>query len=518
VIVTDRALVGAFLRLGKARAVLGSNSGVVTLQDIDSGYPAGVDLAERVRLFLRDAHANWGTQWVLLGGDETVVPMREMRLRMFDGIDVPADQYYACLDGNWNADGDEFWGESPALGEPGDAVDFLPELFVGRAPVRTVKETVAFVSRTLDYEARLRSGEPRSALLAAEVFGFAFDSAPSTEELRPALEADPSRSIERMYENSAAWPGSTQESRAALLQALDNGVDLAVLVGAGASGVFLAGEDPTDRVTSEDLLALTNSPLHPIVYAMSGSTTDTGDPLSIGNALLRAPEGGAVAVLGTSDVQFVNDGIVFMHEFFERALGPAAMPIGAALAATLAASHVQPPSDGRRLSTQAMLLLGDPTLFIDPPGSETSADTARRRIAPKTRPPSRELTAATPPITGADARPAAGSPVATSERRDADARTSRPWLEPPVPSLARTQTTVRFELPNGGNAGAYQVDVVDASGRRIRRLAGGAAAPARFERRWDLRSDTGAPVPRGVYFVRLRLAGTSQSRRVVVLR
>src|SRR5262245_52813458 len=71
--ITDRRLQGAFMRIAQARTRLGTNARVVTLQAIESGYPGGVDLAERVRLFLRDAHANWGTRYVLVGGDASVV-------------------------------------------------------------------------------------------------------------------------------------------------------------------------------------------------------------------------------------------------------------------------------------------------------------------------------------------------------------------------------------------------------------------------------------------------------------
>src|SRR5262245_24347075 len=81
-VITDRRLQGAFVRLAQERRQRGLQAAVVTLQAIDSGYPDGVDLAERIRLFLRDAHANWGTHWVLLGGDASVVPMRRARLRL----------------------------------------------------------------------------------------------------------------------------------------------------------------------------------------------------------------------------------------------------------------------------------------------------------------------------------------------------------------------------------------------------------------------------------------------------
>jgi hypothetical protein len=519
-VITNRQLQGTFMRLAQARTHGGLNAAVVTLEEIERKYPAGVDLVERVRLFLRDAYANWGTRWVLLGGDDSVVPIRRAHLRLggiLGDIDMPTDQYYAALDGTWNADGDGFWGESPGPGEPGDDVDLVPELFVGRAPVRTPAEAVAFVQRSLDYEDRLVHETARSALLAAEILGAGFDQAPDAEHLRPALEANPNRSIVRLYENSAAHPGSLQESRPSLLEALDGGFDLAVLLGAGGRGVILAGQDPVDRVNSEDMLGLTNAPHYPIVYAMSAYTTDPGDPLSVGNALMRAGDGGAAAVIGATDCPYVYPNVILMNDFFARALGPNATPIGEALAGAIAANATLL-GDDFRVTTQGTMLLGDPALRIDSQGSAGGPVAAALDVLHKVGRTAGDLTGATLAITGHVGESfRSGVAVKTSAQREAEAQMAQARLDTPVPSLARTSTTMRFELPRGA-AGAYALDVFDVSGRRVRAVARGAAAPGRFEHSWDLRSDSGAPVPGGIYFVRLEFAGTLLAHRVVVLR
>ena len=79
VVITERRLHGPFIRLVQARTHAGLRAAVVTLEQIEADYPTGVDLAERIRMFLQDAHANRGTQWVLLGGDASVIPMRRAR-------------------------------------------------------------------------------------------------------------------------------------------------------------------------------------------------------------------------------------------------------------------------------------------------------------------------------------------------------------------------------------------------------------------------------------------------------
>lgn len=541
VVITERRLQGPFMRLVEARNHSGLRAAVVTIEQIEADHPAGGDLAERIRMFLQDAHANRGTQWVLLGGDASVVPMRRARLwsALIPPFDLPTDQYYACLDGTWNADGDGYWGEGPGPGGPGDAPDLFPELYVGRAPVRTASEVVDFVQRTLDYENGLASMSPRSALLAADVIGDLVDGALSTTEpLRPLLEADPGRAILRLYENAAAWPGSQQETRATLLAALDDGPDLAVIVGSGAPGIVVAGQEPADYVISDDLLALANATRRPIVYVLSACTTSPDGPLSIGAAFMRARRGGAAAVLGSTDNQFVGIGSQFTQRFFEEALAPD-MPIGPALARAITATHMSAASDAFRLTTQGYVIFGDPALRIDPADAAAALADLRRtgtvwRALPAGAAGAALADAATTPFrtarveaipgatlavvglaasreSGAPARAAAGATPA------ADAAPVRASLDVLAAAGARTQATVRFELPHDALGARYELAVFDLLGRRVRALAEAPAGTMRREVAWDLRSDAGAAVPGGVYFVRLRFGERALTRRIAVL-
>ena len=63
---------------------------------------------------------------------------------------MPSDLYYACLDGTYNYDNDNKWGE-PNDGEGGKDVDLIAEVYVGRACVGDLKEAKNFVSKTISY-------------------------------------------------------------------------------------------------------------------------------------------------------------------------------------------------------------------------------------------------------------------------------------------------------------------------------------------------------------------------------
>ncbi|MEW6557927.1 MAG: C25 family cysteine peptidase [Elusimicrobiota bacterium] len=144
VIITNQLLEGDFHPLVDWKTKKGVRTKVVTREWIEVNY-TGTDVPEKIRNFIIDAHSTWGTVWVLLGGDVSVIPTR-ITDPYVDSERPACDMYYACLDGNWNADGDANYGE------PEDSVDMLAEVFVGRAPVEDAVEVGTFVNKVLTYE------------------------------------------------------------------------------------------------------------------------------------------------------------------------------------------------------------------------------------------------------------------------------------------------------------------------------------------------------------------------------
>lgn len=74
----------------------------------------------------------------------------------------------------------------------------------------------------------------------------------------------------------------------------------------------------------------------------------------------------------------------------------------------------------------------------------------------------------------------------------------------PHPNPFNPHTRLRYELSRGGHA---ELDILDAAGRRLRRLFAGdlSAGPGFFQ--WRGRDDAGHALPSGVYFARLKLDG-----------
>ncbi len=87
-------------------------------------------------------------------------------------------------------------------------------------------------------------------------------------------------------------------------------------------------------------------------------------------------------------------------------------------------------------------------------------------------------------------------------------------LSRPIPSLTTGATLLQLTLPSAADA---TVELFDASGRRIRRLARGTLAAGSHALPWDGRDDRGRVASAGIYFVRAKAAGQEMTRRVVVV-
>jgi len=133
------------------KASLGYDIRTVFITDPEIAGQAGVDLAEKIRNFLRYNYIPWGIEYVLLVGGCETIPMRYCYP---GGSDVPTDYYYADLSysdaDSWDSDGDGVYGEYSQ-----DSPDFLAEVYVGRIPTSdstrityTLNKLVAFEQDT----------------------------------------------------------------------------------------------------------------------------------------------------------------------------------------------------------------------------------------------------------------------------------------------------------------------------------------------------------------------------------
>lgn len=148
---------------------------IKTLSDV-----GGEKTPEDIRQYIKEAYVSWGIDYVLLGGDADVVPAKMLWVYGLDEDDpdrpystyMPSDLYYGCLDGPYNSDGDDKWGE-PTDGENGEDVDLMAEVYVGRACVGNSEEVDNFISKTISYLDKKKGTDPylEDIMLAGEHLG-----------------------------------------------------------------------------------------------------------------------------------------------------------------------------------------------------------------------------------------------------------------------------------------------------------------------------------------------------------
>ena len=155
-IITSAALSNAFQRIADYRASAaggGYATRVVTTNAIATAF-AGTDMPMKIRACISNAVATLGTEMVLLGGDDTVVPVRNCSVSVVSETtyetNMPTDLYYSGLSGNWNANGNSVYGELA------DNVDMAWDVVVGRLPIRTATQATNYLNKVVAYE----SGSP----------------------------------------------------------------------------------------------------------------------------------------------------------------------------------------------------------------------------------------------------------------------------------------------------------------------------------------------------------------------
>lgn len=202
-IITPEAFREAFETLADHKAGRGLSVHIETVESILTGQP-GEDAAAKLRNFIKLAYEEHGTRYVLLGGDTPRVPHRGCygnMLNYYLDDQIPADLYFAALDGDWNADGDDVYGE------PEDNPDLLPELAVGRIAASSLTEARQQIQKIIAYE---NSAPPFSALLLGEKLDDTTWGEDSTERAWQEMAGIPAT---RLYDRDQVWTAQTLLSR-----------------------------------------------------------------------------------------------------------------------------------------------------------------------------------------------------------------------------------------------------------------------------------------------------------------
>ncbi len=215
-IITPQAFETDFDNLSGMYLFRGIKTEVMSVEEIGSTM-SGQDLPEQIRNYIIQEYQAYNVEFVLLGGDVEHVPYRGFHCYVESGSgytddNIPADLYYSGLDGTWNDNGNNLWGE---IGED----DLLPDIAVGRFSFSNLNELNAMIHKTTAYQDAPILGEMTNPLLAGEhlwsspvtwgsdymrlLIGFHDDNGYTT------IGIPPEQNIDSLYERWQSWGGST---------------------------------------------------------------------------------------------------------------------------------------------------------------------------------------------------------------------------------------------------------------------------------------------------------------------
>ena len=334
IILAPQSLRAAAQPLAALRNTQGLRTAVVTLEDIYDEWSGGAKDTAALHSFLNYARQNWsaGPQYVLFVGDASYDPRNYLG---FGATDLMPTDYVNTPDFETASD--------EAL------VDFnqdgIGEISIGRLPARTAAQAAAMVNRTVNY-VPFNGG---ATLVADRPDGYDFTGLNQT--VRTMLPST-------MAVTSINRQGLTDEAtRSQINTALNAGPSLLQYAGHGSLETWTGA--PLFNVT--DALNATNGnhrlPFFVTMTCLNGYLQEPNGT-SLAEALLQAPNGGAIAVWASSSLTLPIGQAPMDQSLFQLLYNNGASPrLGDAVRGAKAGT-------GDQQVRQTWILFGDPTLRI----------------------------------------------------------------------------------------------------------------------------------------------------------
>ncbi|MBD3370647.1 T9SS type A sorting domain-containing protein [Candidatus Fermentibacteria bacterium] len=354
-IITDTSVRDAFDSLAAWRTEGGVYTDVST---IDDAYAIpGRDDPEKLRNYIITYKETYGLDYLLLGGDTELIPCRFAFAVSYEtggGRDdsLPCDLYYSDLDGCWNYDDDDIWGEVA------DSVDLYPDIYVGRATVEDSDEAWTFVNNVIDYESVTQSDHLEKCLFMGQVMwadpytpGGKLKDYIIDHHLPDYFEPD------RQYESEGTYGTSNA------MDALNEGTAYVNISAHGwISVVGCLSRGDADNISSDGRF-------FGALYA-NGCWTAAFDYDAVAEHFLTNPDGGGVAYMGNSSYGWGSPGNPLFgysdaidREIYRIIFENPGMPLGEVLA-TGKLSYIPYAHEENvyRCVLYMLNLLGDPAL------------------------------------------------------------------------------------------------------------------------------------------------------------
>jgi hypothetical protein len=342
VAITHAEFAGSLTPLLERRKQRGLSVAQIDIEDVYDEFSFGEKTPQALRDFVTLARTQWkrAPRFLTLVGDATMDPRDYAGFG--DADFVPTKQIAMAqialetASDDWFADTDD---------------DGLPELAIGRLPVRNAQQAQDMVAKLLAYEDGNSAGWTRSVLLVADQNDDMSDFEASTEALVRFVPRD--YAVQRVF-TGVSGP---EVARLQLLDAVNRGQLIVNYTGHGSVRIW--GTDGTLLTTDDVASAWHNGSQLPLVVAMNclnGFFHGIYDEESLAESLLRAVGGGAVATWASSGLTDSATQARVNQELFRLLFSDSTLTMGQA--AAMAKRAVT--GDVRR----SWVFFGDPALHL----------------------------------------------------------------------------------------------------------------------------------------------------------
>lgn len=312
-IITSGELADTWQVFANWKTKTGRPAKIVSIKQIEEQF-GGEDVQQKIRACCLHHISNEGTKFVILGGDSEndagVVPDRDTdhsECKMLPYDNIPTDLYYIS-EKDWDANDDGIYG---SFADDMEAVAYTnPNACIGRIPVRTPEDVLAYTEKVIAYESKYPVGQFANRMVYTCPEESAYPKlGTSFSELTKSWS---NGSVSKFFANESPWDDQekgdydlTPETWAKMI----NERDAAKIHMHGHGILPLWVLENNSKLTKSTVAVLENENAYPIITTVScltGQYDNRKDP-SIAESMIRQPGAGAIAMLAPS-----REGVPFM--------------------------------------------------------------------------------------------------------------------------------------------------------------------------------------------------------------
>ena len=307
-IITCEQFVDEFQLLAIHKKTVGIETLIKSTNEIYDEY-SGVDAAEQIKYFIKDAVENYGISFVMLAGDESIIQVRVSNLNDSVEMSFPSDLYYADLYNetgdfcSWDSNGNGIFAEWNFTSK--DILDLYPDVSLGRIPCSNQSEVERSIYKIITYEKTGAGDWFDNVLLCGGdtcISEDAYNEGECINDEIKSILADDSYSFDKL------WASNGNLSVANITATINEGVGFIDFSGLGNSTSWMTHPHndsesylPNGGYTTNDVLNLSNNEKIPAIILGGGHCSDIGsDAMTLSEAFLFHPEGGSIGVFGST--------------------------------------------------------------------------------------------------------------------------------------------------------------------------------------------------------------------------